>query len=197
MVLLAVLAGCSGDQDAGLLPGPADVDVDTAELRETKERIGMADCEPGPGDSPVEGGLPDVTLACLGGGRDVNLSSLRGPLVINLWGSFCPPCRQEMPVLESFQDQHGDRVAILGMDVNDIHPDRALALAEETGATYPSLADPGGEVYATRVFAFARRGLPAFVFVRADGTVAGSSQGRIESVADVEELVADHLGLRL
>ena len=179
------------------LPGPPDVSVDTAELRETKERIGMADCQPGPGDGPVEGGLPDLTLACLGGGPDVNLASLRGPMILNFWQSFCEPCREEMPALESFQQEHGDRVPVLGMDVNDIYPDRALALAEETGATYPSLADPGGEVFSTRALAFTRRGFPAFVFVAEDGTVAGRASGGVDSVAEIEALVAEHLGVRL
>ena len=194
LVILVALGGCT--QDAGL-PGRPDVTVDSAQLREVKERIGMADCEPGPGDALVAGGLPDLTLPCLGGGQDVDLSTLRGPMVINLWGSFCPPCREEMPALEAFQDEHGDRVPILGLDVNDIHPDKALELAEETGATYPSVADPGGEVYGTKAFAFARRGLPAFVFVAEDGTVAGRASGGVDSVEEIEELVAEHLGIRL
>lgn len=189
-----VLWGCSGESG---VPGPPDVTVDSAELRETKQRIGMADCEPGPGDAPAEGGLPDLTLPCLGGGQDVNLSSLRGPLVVNLWGSFCTPCLEEMPALEAFREQHGDRVPILGLDVNDVHPDKALEMVEETGATYPSVADPGGEVYSTKAFAFARRGLPAFVFVADDGTVVGKAFGPVESVAEIEDLVAEHLGVRL
>ena len=197
LALMLALGGCAADQDAGLLPGPPDVTVDSAELREAKERIGMADCEPGPGTAPVEGGLPDVTLACLGGGEDVDLSTLRGPLVLNIWASWCPPCRDEMPAIEAFHDQHGDRVRVIGMNVNDLHPDQALALAEETGATYPSVADPGGDVYSTKVFAFARSGPPAFVFVAEDGTVAGRSQGQVESVAEIEALVAEHLGVRL
>ncbi len=179
------------------MPGAPDVTVDSAELRETKERIGMADCEPGPGTAPVEDGLPDLTLKCLGGGRDVDLSTLRGPLVLNAWAAWCEPCRTEMPVLEAFHDEHGDRVRILGLNVNDLHPDKALRLAEETGATYPSVVDPGGEVYGTQTLAFLRSGPPAFVFVAEDGTVAGRSSGKVTSVGQLESLVAEHLGIRL
>ena len=124
----------------------------------------MEDCEPGTG-APVEGGLPELTLPCLGGGPDVELSSLRGPMVINLWQAFCEPCREEMPVLEEFHQQYADRVRIVGVDFNDVNPDGAMALVEETGATYPSIADPGGELMAEDTFAVGRRGLPAFVFV--------------------------------
>lgn len=194
-LLAASLSACSSD-GGGIDVGPPDVKVDTPALRKAKARIGMEDCEPGAG-AAVADGLPELTLPCLGGGPDVALSSLRGPMVINLWQAFCEPCRKEMPALEAFHQKHGDRVAVLGIDFNDVHPDAALALAEETGATYPSVADPGGELMAEQVFAVARRGLPAFVFVDADGTVVGQSSGGVDSVAEVEDLVAEHLGITL
>jgi thiol-disulfide isomerase/thioredoxin len=175
---------------------PPDVEVDTPALRETKARIGMEDCAPGTAEA-VEGGLPDVTLPCLGGGPDVDLSSLRGPLVINVWQAFCEPCKKEMPVLEEFHQQYADDVAIVGVDFNDVHPEGALALAERTGATYPSVADPGGELMAEETFAIARRGLPAFVFVDADGQVVAQSSGGVESMAELKQLVSDNLGISL
>jgi len=194
--LLAVsLSACTSD-GGGIDVRPPDVEVDTPALREVKARIGMEDCVPGDGD-PVEGGLPEVTLPCLGGGPDVDLSSLRGPLVINLWQASCEPCREEMPALEAFHQQYADRVMILGIDFNDVHPGRALELAEETGATYPSIADPGGELMAEDTFAVARRGLPAFVFVDEDGSVVGQASGGVDSVDEVKDLVAEHFGITL
>ena len=194
--LLAVsLSACTSD-GGGIDVRPPDVDVDTPALREVKARIGMEDCEPGTG-AAVEGGLPELTLPCLGGGPDVELSSLRGPLVINLWQANCTPCRKEMPALQEFHEKHADRVRIMGVDFNDVHPDGALALVEETGATYPSVADPGGELMTEEAFAIGRRGLPAFVFVDADGTVVGQSSGGVDSVAEIEELVAEQLGIQL
>ncbi|WP_210439544.1 TlpA family protein disulfide reductase [Nocardioides xinjiangensis] len=194
-VVLAALSACTtGPRPVDVRP--PDVEVDTPAMRKVKARIGMESCEPGTG-APVEGGLPEITLPCLGGGPDVELSSLRGPTVINLWQARCEPCRLEMPALEEFHQRHGDRVRILGVDFNDVHPDAALALAEETGATYPSIADPGGELMAEDAFAIGRRGLPAFVFVDADGVVVGHSSGGVDSLAEVEELVAEHLGVDL
>jgi thiol-disulfide isomerase/thioredoxin len=175
---------------------PPDVDVDTPALREVKARIGMDDCEPGAG-APVDGGLPDITLPCLGGGPDVELSALRGPMVINLWQAFCEPCREEMPALEAFHQQHAGRVAVVGIDFNDVHPAGALALAEDTEVTYPSIADPGGDLMGEDTFAIARRGLPAFVFVDADGEVVGQHSGGVDSVAEVEQLVDTYLGIDL
>jgi thiol-disulfide isomerase/thioredoxin len=195
LVLAAVLTACTSD-GGRIDVRPPDVDVDTPALREVKARIGMEDCAPGTGE-PVEGGLPELTLPCLGGGPDVELSSLRGPVVINLWQAFCEPCREEMPALEEFHQQYGDRVPVLGIDFNDVHPDGALALAEETGATYPSVADPGGELMAEDTFAVARRGLPAFVFVDAEGKVVAQDSGGVDSVAEIKAKVAEHLGIQL
>lgn len=191
------LAACSSD--SGTLPfdvNPPDVQVDTPQLRKVKARIGMDDCAPGSGQA-VEGGLPSVTLPCLGGGRDVDLAALRGPMVVNLWQGFCEPCEKEMPALQEFHEQHGDRVAVLGIDFNDVKPGAALELAGDTGATYASVADPGGELMAEDAFAIARRGLPAFVFVDADGMVVGQHSGGVESAGEVEELVQQYLGIDL
>ena len=193
LLVATALSACSPD---AIDVRPPDVQVDTPELREVKARIGMDDCTPGAGE-PVEGGLPEVSLPCLGGGPDVDLSALRGPMVINLWQANCGPCKKEMPALEEFHQRHGDRVAVLGIDFNDVHPGGALALAEETGVTYPSLADPGGDLMVEEAFAVARRGMPAFVFVDADGAVVGQVSGGVESVAEVEELVVDQLGIEL
>ena len=99
-------------------PGPAKIDVDTPELRELKQEAGVEACAPGAGE-PVDGGLPAVTLPCLGGGQEVDLARCAGPLVVNLWASWCGPCRQEMPVLEDFHEQYGDRVPVLGIDSQD------------------------------------------------------------------------------
>lgn len=199
VLVAAGLAGCSSDpqgEGEGAYPGPPVVAVDTPELRETKARIEMEDCRPGTGES-VTGGLPEMTLPCLGGGPDVDLAALRGPMVINLWQAFCGPCKKEMPALQAFHEQYGDQVAVLGIDFNDVRPEAALELAEETGARYPSLADPGGELMAEEAFAVARRGLPAFVFVAQDGTVAGIRSGGVDSVDEVVDLVESELGVSL
>jgi len=199
-VVLVTVAGLYAvwtyDDSSGIDVRPPDVLVDTPALREVKARIGMEDCVPGTGE-PVDGGLPSVTLPCLGGGPDVDLSSLRGPMVINLWASWCGPCREEMPALEAFHQQYGEQVAVLGMDVNDVQPEMALGLVEDTGATYPSLVDVGGEIFSEKVFAFARRGIPAFVFLDEQGEVVGSTNGGVDSVDEIKDLVAEQLGITL
>lgn len=193
-LLSGLLAGCSEDPAAPDVNAPK-VDVDTPALREQKARLGVEDCAEGDGPGPVEGGLPQVTLACFGGGPDVDVSTLRGPLVVNFWQGACVPCRKEMPALEEFHQRYGDEVPVLGIDYLDSQPGYAMDLVESTGVTYPLLADPDpqlgveGEV---RVV-----GLPHFVLLDADGRIAYQAPGGIESVDELVDMVEEHLGVAL
>lgn len=201
LALALALAGC-GDTETPFVPAAPKIEVDTPEMVALKADIGMEDCAAVVDDgSPDAGdaGLPAVTLPCLGGGTEVDLSTLRGPMVINLWQAFCQPCIKEMPALQEFHETYGDQVAVLGIDFNDVRPLAALELAAETGVTYPSLADPGAELTPHEAFKYTRVGLPAFAFIDADGTVVGGSNGldgrAIETLEDVVELVEVHLGI--
>lgn len=193
-VLLVLTAGCG---DGTLSPpeiGPPDVDVDTPELRRLKAEAGVADCVAGTGD-PVDDGLPEVTLPCLGGGPDVDLAALRGPLVVNLWASWCGPCRTEMPVYQAFAEKYAGRVGVLGIDFNDQRVELAMELVRDTGVTFPLLADPGTELIGKGPYA-GRLGLPVLTLVDADGSVVFSQGLPIKSLDQLEDLVEEHLGVR-
>ena len=187
-----VLGACGSGGVPG--PGAAKIDVDTPQLRQLKQGAGVEACRPGTG-SAVDGGLPDVTLPCLGGGKDVSLSSLRGPLVVNLWASWCGPCRKEMPVLEQFHRLYGDRVGVVGVDFEDPQTVSAMTLVQKSRVTYPLLADPQGALAGRAPFP-ARMGLPLFAFVDANGKVELAAGG-VDSVDQLVSLVDDHLGLSL
>ena len=188
------LAACTWEEDPGLLPGPAQIDVDTPELRELKAELGVEPC-PRTTAAPVEGGLPDLTLPCLGGGRDVAISGLRGPLVVNVWASWCGPCRTEMPALQDFHGRYGDRVPILGIDYEDVQVGAAFELVRETGVTYPLLADPQSTLQGAEPFP-GRMGLPLFAFVDKQGR-ATVVAGGVDSVDELVALVDAHLGVEL
>lgn len=200
LALAALLAGCTGSPPtsaSGATAGPpqaADVhvDVDTPELRQLKQEAGIAPC-PDVDAEPVEGGLPPVTLPCLGGGPDVPLGGVRGPAVVNLFAQWCGPCREELPYYQQLHERAGDAVTVLGVDYQDTQPGAALALARETGVTYPLVADPAAQLRAPlRV-----RGLPMLVLVRRDGTVAFRAAMVVDSYAQLKDLVEEHLDVRL
>lgn len=193
--VVLLLAGCASGDPAG--DGAdrrfaVDVDVDTPELRAAKKAAVIADCPAPEGPAPTaEEPLPEVTLPCLGGGPDVNLAELRGPMVVNLWAQWCGPCREELPYYQELHERAGDRVAVLGVDYQDTRPAWALDLLRETGVTYPSVADPAGELREP----LAVRGLPAILLVDEDGEVVHQEFAVIESYDQLAGLVEEHLGV--
>lgn len=190
LLAAVLLAGCTGTP----APGRAQIDVDTPELRALKAEAGVADCEP-VDPAPVEGGLPAVTLPCFGGGPDVAIGGLRGPLVVNLWASWCGPCREEMPILQQFHERYGDRVPLIGIDYQDSQPLAAMELARDSGVSYPLLADPQSELRGAAPFP-GNMGLPMFAFVDESGDATVVAAG-IEGVEELRDLVEEHLEVDL
>jgi thiol-disulfide isomerase/thioredoxin len=101
-----------------------------------------------------------------------------------------------MPALQQFHQMYGDQVAVLGIDFLDTQPGAALALAEETGATYPSLADPEGALLEQEGLRLAN-GNPQFLLIDTDGAVVHQQAGGLTSVDEVIAMVNDHLGTTL
>jgi thiol-disulfide isomerase/thioredoxin len=196
VVLLSGLAACTGDGDDYdfNFPKPAKIDVDTPKLRELKKAAGVQPCRPGAESGASD--LPEVTLPCFGGGPDVDLSSLSGPLVVNVWASWCGPCRAEMPALEEFHRRYGGRVGIIGINRQDPQSEQAMELVLETGVTYPLLSDPDDELLGAAPFPTSIP-MPMFAFVSADGEVELASEPGIDSLDEVVDLVEQHTGVSL
>ncbi len=172
----------------------APVQVDSPQLRQQKASAQIAECPPSSGSASIEGGLPDITLPCLGGGRDVRLAGLRGtPLVLNFWAQTCGPCRAESPLFQRLHQAADGRVAVVGVDWQDSRPGYALAFADELGLTYPQLADPEGATRGPLRIA----GLPVTFFVTADGMVTHTEYGAVDSADELASMVERHLGVHV
>lgn len=194
-VLPLMLASCTSSPPATTDRGEAQqtqVDVSTPQLRMLKRRAGVEACESSDA-KPVAGGMPDVTLACLGGGPDSRLAGFRGPMVVNLFAQWCGPCRKELPYYQKLHEKAGDKVGVVGIDYLDSQPRRALELVKATGVTYPLLADPGELLRAP----FRVRGLPLLVMVDARGKIVFRQFVAVDSYAQLRDLVAAHLGVTL
>jgi len=121
--------------------------------------------------SPREGFLaPDFTLDTLDGSK-ITLSELRGKIVvINMWATWCPPCRAETPALEKSYEQYKDSgVVILGVDLtNQDSLSDVQSFVQEFKLTYPILLDRDGSVSNTL---YQIKGLPSTFFVNREGII--------------------------
>ena len=119
----------------------------------------------------------------------MNLAELRGPMVVNFWAQSCAPCREELPIYQRFSKQYAGRVAVLGIDWQDTLPGGALKLAQESGVTYPQLADTEPAVRL--------QGLPQIVLLDENGKVAYRAYEVIKTNQQLEKLVHEHLGVSM
>jgi thiol-disulfide isomerase/thioredoxin len=109
-------------------------------------------------------GDPGVSTATLGGQR---------PVVLNFWGSWCPPCTAEMPALQAAHSALGHQVDFVGMDEEDTRS-AAIGFLHRVGVTYPSGFDKAGVVAS----AFRLDGTPTTYFI-SHGKMLDFHEGRL------------------
>lgn len=139
----------------------------------------------GPARGP---GLPDVRVRCFRDGHKVRLDSAFGrPLVLNLWASWCQPCRRELPEMARYARSHPD-VRVLTVDTRDRRT-AGLAFARDAGVRLPTLFDGDGAVLS----GLGRTALPVTVLVEPDGRVAYTYNSTALTARTLDGLVARHL----
>ena len=120
--------------------------------------------------APREGFLaPDFTLRN-SEGETVTLSNLHGQAVlVNLWATWCPPCRAEMPAIQKMYDEYKDRGLVV-LAINMTYQDNAAAVlpfTQEYKLTFPILIDDTGDVGDK----YELRSLPSSFFINRDGFI--------------------------
>jgi thiol-disulfide isomerase/thioredoxin len=185
-VLVLAVAGCGGSDETPPTPEPPAPFADCAPLT-----------APPPAAAPValagEGkALPEVALPCFAGGPEVTVSAIRGPAVVNLWGSWCGPCREELPAFQRFADRAAGKVTVVGVDTRDSRS-AASSLAADLGVKYPNLFDPGERLRIKLEVG----ALPATLFVDRDGRVRHLYNSTALDDATLATLAAKHLGVTL
>jgi cytochrome c biogenesis protein CcmG, thiol:disulfide interchange protein DsbE len=169
VALVLVVAACGGDDGAS-----------TASAPETT------------GDAPeiAEVGQPvpdDVTWFTFDGGNASMADYAGRPLVVNFWASWCPPCITEMPAFEEVHQALGDRVAFLGIDVQESAAD-GQAFLEDIDVTWDLGRDPDGDM----VSRLGGVGMPTTVLIDADGIVQYIHTGEL-SGDELSDLIDEKL----
>ncbi|MDJ0769059.1 MAG: TlpA disulfide reductase family protein [Ilumatobacter sp.] len=133
----------------------------------------------GGGDPSADGDggerLPDVAIEELATGEPGSLADIEGPAVVNLWATWCAPCRAEIPDFESVHRARGDEVRFVGINIGE-GSDRALDFLDEVGASYDQFLDPEGFV----VTELRTTTMPVTIVLDADGAISKRHLGPLD-----------------
>jgi cytochrome c biogenesis protein CcmG, thiol:disulfide interchange protein DsbE len=121
----------------------------------------------------------------LPGGRDAfekRIARLRGyPVVVNVWASWCGPCRAEFPVLQKLSARYGKKVAFFGLNSED-SDDAAATFLREEPVPYPSYTDPDKDVFTS----LGAVGFPDTAFFDKGGELVYLKQGPYRDDSELE-----------
>ena len=140
----------------------------------------------------VNPSVQGTQLDCLDGSPGIILEALRGPAVVNVWGSWCGPCKEEMPYLVDFYSKAKDKLVLLGIDVEEAQVSDGRHFVETRGITWPNLYDPDG-----RTSGVLGMGVPITYFVDAQGVTVYKRIGVITSTQELEDLTQKYLGISI
>jgi thiol-disulfide isomerase/thioredoxin len=165
-------------------PAPEETTQSTPDLVRARAEAALPACAEGD-QGPAD--LRGLAAECLADGKPVDVANvLEGPVLVNMWATWCEPCKTELPILDQYAREPGAlRVVTLGVESR---PADALELLTALNVRLPSLLDEDGQ---------ARKklhpvGLPASYLVTADGTVTLIENPRVfHSVDEVRQAVAN------
>jgi peroxiredoxin len=164
---ILLISGCSSDQagaaaDAGFVAGDGSIVV----------------LDPGQRAS-----APAVTGVTLDG-QSFDLTSLRGEVVVlNVWASWCAPCRSEAPTLQGlWSELKDDGVRFIGLDTRD-SPAAAQAFIERFGITYPNVVDEDGRIQLLFRDTLPPQAIPSTVVIDEQGRVAARMLGEVSEAS--------------
>ena len=133
-----------------------------------------------------------IMLDCLDGTDGASINGIKGPAIINVWGSWCGPCKEEMPILRSFYEKAQGKLALIGVNVEEASIEDGRKFVENYGITWPNLYDADGKSRA-----YFGMGVPVTWFIAADGNVAYKHIGVIKSEKELISMTSKYLGVKL
>ena len=131
-----------------------------------------------------------TALACLDKKNTIILQALRGPVVVNVFGSWCAPCQQEIPKFVALYATK--KVSIVGVDVEESNMAAGRAFVIKKGITWPILFDANSSTKAN--FGL---GVPVTWFLNSNGHVVYEKIGVIRTQAELNGYVTKYLGIKL
>jgi thiol-disulfide isomerase/thioredoxin len=172
-VFTLLLSGCTSTpklEGNGVIPGCDEI------------RVGVAS------DKTLE-------LPCLDGSTSIDFHQITGPIVINIWGSWCEGCRQEMPYfidLYATQSFKSGQIQLLGIDVEEKSPTSGPDYIKQSGMSWPHLNDVNDQTKA--IFG---PGVPVTWFIDNQGVVVEKHIGAYQNKKQLFDQVEKAFGITL
>ena len=117
--------------------------------------------------------LPSVSGPALGSNETISTQDYRGKVVvINVWGSWCPPCRKEAPELQAASVETKNVAQFIGITSKDYDPAPAEAFVRSFKITYPSIYDPSGKALLAFAGELPPSAIPSTMIIDQDGRLA-------------------------
>ena len=143
----------------------------------------------------LESAEKSSTMACLDGSGEINFHQLKGPLLINVWGSWCEGCKQEMPYfVELFQNPlfKSGQIQMLGVNVEEKSKEDAIEYIQKSGMSWPNLEDSSG--VSKSIFG---PGVPVTWFIDENGKTIDSKIGAYTNKKQLLNQVEKAFGVKL
>ena len=175
IVITLLLSGCStGEKTPTLAPGeiPSCDQIDTSKV--TKKTLQMQ---------------------CLDGSSNINFHSIKGPIIVNVWASWCEGCKEEMPY---FIDLYANpvfknsEIKLLGIDVDEKNAESGPNFIKSYGMSWPHLEDVDGR--SKIVFG---PGVPVTYFLDKSGEIIHKHIGAFLSKAQLYKAVEKYFEVKL
>jgi thiol-disulfide isomerase/thioredoxin len=171
VVILLIFAGCSAKDPNAPVSGGGEQGYPDVGRRLTQIP---------PGQRRV---APEVSGPALGSGRTLASTAYPGKVVVlNVWGSWCGPCRKEAPDLQAASEQTKDLAQFIGINTKDRSEAPAEAFVRAEGLTYPNIYDPDGKTLLALAGELPPSAIPTTMILDRQGRLAVRVLGEISQV---------------
>ena len=134
-------------------------------------------------------------MPCLDGSGSFNFHQLKGPMVINVWGSWCEGCKEEMPYfvdLYKTKEFESGQIQLLGVNVAESSKEDPIEYIKKSGMSWPHLEDLDG--ISKSIFG---PGVPVTWFINEEGKNVGIKIGAYTNKKELFEQVEKAFGIKL
>jgi len=160
-----------------------------AQTQSVAEKGEVISCASVPSDSSVTSG---TLVECVDGSKGLALESLRGPMIVNVWGSWCASCLDEIPDFVTFYAKAKGKVALIGVAVEEASPENSKRFIVNNGITWPNYYDRD-----SKSRGYFGMGVPVTWFISSDGIVRHKKIGIIKSEDELITLTEKYLGVKI